>query len=602
MGKVLRMLFLVFILITGSSGNNSIPRPEYPRPEMEREHWQNLNGWWDFAFDFSNTGEERGFPMGKNFDRKILVPFAPESKLSGIGFLDFMNAIWYKRMITVPESWRGKRILLHFEAVDYKTSVWINGKKIGEHEGGYTPFSFDITDFLKQGENLLILKAYDERRSGLQPSGKQSNRFDSYGCLYRRTTGIWQTVWMEPIHEVFIQKYRVLSDIDNGEINILVYMNKVPEHGDLCMTVTYKGKKIFHCCKKAGKTVFFNGKIKKPELWEVNHPELYDLEISYIKRKNILDRIKGYFGLRKIECRGNKIYFNNKPIFLRMVLDQGFYPEGIYTAPSDEDIKNDIIISKNLGFDGARLHQKVFERRSLYWADRLGYIVWGEFGDWGLDISKPESSLIFVKQWSEVIERDFNHPSIIGWCPFNEQWNVPFSKLVSYIYKFTKLIDPTRLVIDSSGGFHSVSPDIYDAHNYEHNPEKFKKDFEGLLLSPPKIFVTGGEEKNAPYNGQPFFVSEYGGIWWNPGQKDEKAWGYGERPRSEKEFIERYRKLTEALLFNPAVAGFCYTQLYDIEQEVNGLYTFDRKPKFDPEIFRKINQQKSATEIESKKF
>jgi len=297
-----------------------------------------------------------------------------------------------------------------------------------------------------------------------------------------------------------------------------------------------------------------------------------------------------------VEARGRRIYVNSRPIFLRLVLDQGFYPDGIYTAPTEEALKKDIEISLSLGFDGARLHQRVFEQRFLYWADRLGYLVWGEYADWGLDISRPDSFLIFAREWAEAVERDFSHPSLIGWCPFNEKWEQAFPGLIEGIFRLTKRLDPTRLVIDASGGYHYVSPDVYDSHNYEQNVAQFKEAFDGLLQTPPVVFVNGEPARHVPYAGQPYFVSEYGGIWWNPGQKDEKAWGYGARPKTEEEFLERYRKLTEALLFNPAVAGFCYTQLYDIEQEVNGLYAFDRKPKFNPAIFYRINQQKAAME------
>jgi beta-galactosidase/beta-glucuronidase len=573
-----------------------IPRPEYPRPEMVRADWLSLNGWWDFALDLSDSGEEKDFVEGKGFDKKILVPFAPESQLSGIGNLDFMTAVWYKRAFSLPETWKGKRALLHFEACDYKTTAWLNGKKVGEHEGGYTPFVFDLTDFLSPGENLLVVKAYDDVRSGLQPIGKQCQRLHSYSCLYRRTTGIWQTVWLEPVAQNYIENCRVYPDVDNGEALIFVEFHWAPEEGDLRLRVSGKGKEEFTAQKKAEKEAVFSVKLKNPKLWGIRQPNLYDLEIAYFCQNREEDKISGYFGLRKVETRGDKIYLNNKPIFLRTVLDQGFYPDGIYTAPSDEALKNDIEISLGLGFDGARLHQRVFERRFLYWADRLGYIVWGEFADWGLDLSRPESYLTFTREWGEAMERDFNHPSLIGWCPLNERWEASFPGIIENIFHFTKRLDPTRLVIDSSGGYHFASPDVYDSHNYDQDAEKFKAAYDGLLQSPPVIFVNGERERHTPYQGQPYYVSEYGGIWWNPGQKDEKAWGYGERPRTEEEFLERYKKLTEALLFNPSVAGFCYTQLYDIEQEVNGLYTFDRRPKFDPEYFKRINQQKAAIE------
>jgi len=593
---VLTVLFLFITVTLRPATAEDIPRPEYPRPEMVRSDWLNLNGRWDFALDLSASGEEKKFVQGEGFDKRILVPFAPESPLSGIGHLDFMRAVWYKRTFTIPDGWKGKRILVHFEACDYKTTVWLNGQKAGEHRGGYTPFSFDLTAHLVPGENVLIVKADDDTRSGLQPIGKQSQRLNSYSCLYRRTTGIWQTVWLEPVPENYIERYSVTPDLDNGEAFISLYLNRTPDGGEVALQVKERDKVVFSAIKKAAKLVPFSVKLKNPRPWAVGAPHLYDFEVTLTAENGAEDKVGGYFGLRKVEARGDKIYFNNRPLFLRTVLDQGFYPDGIYTAPSDEALKNDIIISLGLGFDGARLHQRVFERRFLYWADKLGYIVWGEFADWGLDLSRPESFLIFSREWSEAMVRDIQHPSLIGWCPFNERWGENFAGTIEGIFELTKSLDPTRLVIDSSGGYHEAQPDVYDSHNYEQDVAKFKGAFDGLLLSPPQVFINAKKEKHTGYQGQPYFVSEYGGIWWNPGQKDEKAWGYGARPRTEEEFLSRYKQLTEALLFNPKVAGFCYTQLYDIEQEVNGLYTFDRKPKFDPEFFKRVNQQKAESE------
>ncbi len=594
---VISMAYLIICLGQApEAAAEEIPRPEYPRPEMVRAEWQNLNGWWDFAFDLSNSGEEKEFIQGRGFDKKILVPFAPESELSGIGNLDFMTAVWYKRAFTLPSAWSGKRVKLNFEACDYRTTVWLNGKRVGDHLGGYTPFSFDLTDFLIPGENQLVVKAFDDVRSGEQPAGKQSQRLHSYSCLYRRTTGIWQTVWLEPVAEDYIVKYTVLSNADSGEAFVKMELNRTPDQGMITLRVSQQGKEEYSAVKKAEKTTAFLVKLKSPKWWSIRQPNLYDLEIVYSRRNQDLDRVSGYFGLRKLEARGPKVYLNNKSLFLRTVLDQGFYPDGIYTAPSDEALKNDILISLGLGFDGARLHQRVFERRFLYWADQLGYIVWGEFADWGLDLGRPESYLVFSREWGEAVERDLNHPSLVGWCPLNERWGRNYPGVIENLFRFTKLLDPSRFVIDASGGYHMASPDVYDCHNYEQDVAKFKAVYDGLLQSPPVIFVNGDRERHTPYGGQPYFVSEYGGIWWNPGQKDEKAWGYGARPRTEEEFLDRYKKLTEALLFNPKVAGFCYTQLYDIEQEVNGLYTFDRKPKFDPEFFKRINQQKAAIE------
>ncbi|MCX7974780.1 MAG: beta-galactosidase [Candidatus Aminicenantes bacterium] len=580
----------------GQALSENIPRPEYPRPQLYRESWFNLNGYWDFAFDFSDSGEEAGKAQGYGFDRKIIVPFAPESSLSGIGFLDFMPAVWYKRTFTLPESWAKKRILLHFEACDYDTTVWINGEKVGRHEGGYTPFSFDVTPYLKPGENMIIVRARDDVRSRRQPTGKQSHRLESYSCLYRRTTGIWQTVWLEAVPDTFIQQLRFYPQKERGQAALFVYFNHSPEKGQLFVRFHFQGKEVFKVSLPAEKITYVPIKVEKVKLWGIKEPNLYEAEIIYLQGKEEIDRVKSYFGFRSIESRGNLIYLNGKPIFLRFVLDQGFYPDGIYTAPSDEALRRDIELAQAFGFNGARLHQKVFERRFLYWADRLGYLVWGEFPDWGLDLSLGENFLTFQREWREAIERDFNHPALIGWCPFNERWDEIYPGFIEEIYYLTKELDPTRLVIDASGGYHLVQPDVYDAHNYDQNIETFAQAFAGLLENPPKVFVNGDPKRHQPYQGQPYFVSEYGGIWWNPGQQDEKGWGYGARPKSANEFLERYRRLTEVLINNPKIAGFCYTQLYDIEQEVNGLCNFNRQPKFSPSLIRSINEQVAAIE------
>jgi hypothetical protein len=290
------------------------------------------------------------------------------------------------------------------------------------------------------------------------------------------------------------------------------------------------------------------------------------------------------------------ILLNNKPVYQRLVLDQGFYPTGIYTAPTDEDLRNDIEISMGLGFNGARLHEKVFEARFLYWADKLGYLVWGEHANWGLNITTPMGLERFLPEWIEVLERDYNHPSIVGWCPFNETWDLNGTKqddnILKLVYQATKAIDKTRPVIDTSGNFHVIT-DIFDVHDYDQNPETFSQRYEGLKTG-EDVYVSFPQRQK--YDGQPYFVSEYGGIWWNPGQTDQNSWGYGNRPKSEEEFIKRYKGLTETLLQHPKMCAFCYTQLYDVEQEVNGLYTYDRKPKFDPEIIKAVNSQKAAIE------
>jgi beta-galactosidase/beta-glucuronidase len=312
-----------------------------------------------------------------------------------------------------------------------------------------------------------------------------------------------------------------------------------------------------------------------------------------VEGDRVVDRLRSYFGLRSLGVRGPALLLNGEPLFQRLVLDQGFYPDGIYTAPSDDELRADVERGMAMGFNGARMHQKVFEERFLYWADRLGYLVWDEFPNWGLDLSRPEALEVVMPQWLEVVARDASHPSVAGWCPFNETQRDQRGEILCAVYRATKALDPTRPVIDTSGYVH-VETDLFDVHDYDQNPESFAARYAPLAQDGP-AFVRFPEH-SAPYQGQPYWVSEYGGIWWNPGQTDEVAWGYGERPRSESEFLARYRALTETLLNHPRMCAFCYTQLTDIEQEVNGLYTYDRRPKFAPAVIRAINTQPAAVE------
>lgn len=574
---------------------NSVPRPEYPRPQLVRENWINLNGCWEFEIDHGNSGKARKLYEAEKLQGKILVPFCPESKLSGVEYKDFMAAVWYRREFEVPENWTSNRILLHFGAVDYDAEVWVNGVSAGKHRGGYTSFTFDITNLVKTGKNIVTVCAEDDLRSGLQPRGKQSSEFYSHGCDYTRTTGIWQTVWLECVPKEYIVSFKCYPDPANSYLHIEALLNE-----SMC-GYSFKAEALYNnvnvgsdSATVTGNTVRLSLKLSEVHLWDVGQPELYDLYITLANNDKDIDRIKSYFGLRIVSFDDNAILINGKPVFQRLVLDQGFYPDGIYTAPTDEDLKKDIQLSLDMGFNGARLHQKVFEPRYLFWADKMGYLVWGEQGNWGLDITTSKGLERFLPEWIEAVERDFNHPAIVGWCPFNETWDLNGTRqndeVLRITYNVTKAIDSTRPVIDTSGNFHVVT-DIFDIHDYEQNPEVFASYFEPMKNG-GEVYVTFKNRQR--YEGQPYFVSEYGGIWWNPG--DEAGWGYGQRPASEEEFIERYKGLTEALLNNPKICALCYTQLYDVEQEVNGLYTYGRKAKFNPEIIKAINSQKAAIE------
>lgn len=598
----------------------NIPRPEHPNPQWERKNWQNLNGEWEFEFDFGCTAINRNRFEAEKLDGKITVPFCPESELSGIGYKDFINAVCYKRNFEITKEQLCGRVILHFGAVDYKCTLYINGKTAGEHIGGFSSFEFDITKYLHEGDNSLFLHVTDDHRTGLQGSGKQSSEYDSHGCFYTRSTGIWQTVWLEFVPEKYIKSAKYYPDTDNQSVTII---GETEGCGIVEATSCIDGKEVGKAVAKSGGHFVLTVELSEKLVWEVGKGGLYDLELKFGN-----DSVKSYFGLRDIAIDGYKVFINGESVFQRLVLDQGFYPDGIYTAPTKEALLNDIMISLNAGFNGARLHQKVFEPLFLYYADKLGYIVWGEYANWGIDYSEPAAAVNFINEWSDVLKRDFNHPAIVGWCPFNETWNyvekyvcgmenavsnrlrakAKSSRILETAYRITKLYDSTRPCIDTSGNFHVIT-DIYDIHDYEQNPVKFAEIFK-MFNEKGEFDMSGFKPDEYPYfyctyeyqKGMPAFVSEYGGIKWDVsclGAKTDdckSSWGYGQAPMSEEEFISRYKGLTEVLLFNKNMFGFCYTQLYDVEQERNGLYTYDRKPKFDMEIFRKINSQKAAIE------
>ena len=585
----------------------NIPRAEHPNPQWERETWKNLNGPWEFEFDFGCSAVERRLWEKERFDREILVPFCPESRLSGIGYTDFINGVAYRRNFELSQEELSGRVLLHFGAVDYEASVYVNGTLVGSHKGGYTSFCFDITKHVAPGPNTLFVAVKDDVRSGLQPKGKQAHLYASSGCDYTRTTGIWQTVWLEFVPERHIQSAKYYPDPANGKVTVT---GLVQGQGTLQLTALWEDKPVGEAALSV-EDGFFTVQLDLSEthLWEPGKGGLYTLLLSFGE-----DRVKSYFGLRTAKFQGRKFLLNGKSLFQRFVLDQGFYPEGIYTAPTEEDLVKDIQLSFAAGFNGARLHEKVFEARFLYHCDRLGYLVWGEYPNWGLDHAHPLSTETYLNQWSEAVERDFNHPAIIGWCPFNETWGYREEReknaLLTSLYKLTKRLDPTRPCIDSSGNYRILS-EVYDIHDYDQDTQSFQARWDGLT---DRIRETGGvipaEDPffnsapegpsgrapffNQPYDNQPIFISEYGGIRW-PDDTVE-GWGYGNAPATPEEFFARYKGLTEALLNNPEIFGFCYTQLYDVEQEVNGLYTYGRVQKFDISLIRKINQQKAAIE------
>jgi len=572
-----------------------IPRPEHPQPQFRRKRWLNLNGPWEFGVDCPGSGLQRGWQSGHGFDRTIIVPFAPESASSGLALKDFMPSVWYRRMFRVPQEWQGDRILLHFGAVDYEASVWVNDRLVAMHSGGQSPFQADITEALRAGDNELVVLARDDTRSPLQPTGKQSQRYESYGCLYTRTTGIWQTVWLEPVPRAHIAGIRIMPDLASGNIVVQAAPQGLTAGMSVRCRVTAEGEEIAVARTSAAAPVtMLILDMPSPRAWSPGDPFLHDMEIELVSGDRVVDSCASYFGMRSIELDGSRFLINGERICQRLVLDQGFYPDGIYTAPSDEALRGDIELAQAVGFNGARLHQKVFEPRFLYWADRLGYLVWGEYPSWGMDIGSAQAVTGMLAEWSAVVARDQAHPSIVGWCPFNETGGDRPAGPQTLLLAMTKALDPGRPVLDTSGYVHVPGSDVYDSHDYDQDPETFRSRHGPFASGEPPY--RNSPEADAPYTGQPYFVSEFGGIKWNPGAAVAEGWGYGEGPGTEAEFMARLAGLVGVLLDNPRMFGFCYTQLYDVEQEVNGLYTYDRRCKFDVGALRSIFAGESAYE------
>lgn len=569
----------------------AIPRPEYPRPQFVREGWLNLNGQWQFEIDHGCSGEARGLVEAETLSGEITVPFCPESRLSGVEYKDFMHCVWYKRLFVLPPEAQGQRVFIRFGAADYRTRVWVNGVLCGKHEGGYTSFGFEITKAVQEGLNMITVCCEDDNRDPMQPRGKQSELYHSHKCDYTRTTGIWQTVWLEWTGAAMMEQVFITPDAENARVSIRVKLSEAAGCV-LAAEAYFEGDGVGAAvCETAGDHAEISIDLANRELWDIGQPNLYDLKLTLSRDGEIMDCIDSYFGLRSVAIANRRFLLNGRPIYQRLVLDQGFYPDGIYTAPTDEALKRDIELSLAMGFNGARLHQKVFEARFLYWADHLGYLCWGEMGSWGLDHSQIGALAAFQKEWLEAVERDYSAPCIIGWCPFNETWDVSGhaqnDDVLALTYRLTKALDKTRPCIDTSGNYHVIT-DIYDVHDYNQDPAVFRERYNGDMDPIYERFP----KRQQPREGELFFMSEYGGIRWSEGD----GWGYGEGPKTKEEFLARYQGLTEPLQDNPSMMGFCYTQLTDVEQEQNGLYTYDRVPKFDPAVIAAFNKRKAACE------
>ncbi|MBT1636269.1 glycoside hydrolase family 2 protein [Clavibacter michiganensis] len=598
-----------------------IPKPEHPRPQSTRPDWLILNGAWSFERDRGDSGLERGL-LERELAEEILVPFAPESIASGIGDVDFLTAVWYRRRVRIPAGWSGRRVLLHFGAVDHDATVWVGGEEVARHRGGFTSFTADLGVRAYEEELVITVRARDTRDEP-QARGKQATWYANTECFYTRTTGIWQTVWLEPVPEAHIRQAHIEPQLGDASFTVTPELSHRTAGLRFEAVLRDAAGEITRAAVPAelGARVVLRIPADRVRPWSPEDPHLYDIALRLVDGTGddarVVDEVASYGGLRSIAIDGQDLLLNGRRVFQRLVLDQGYWPDTLMTSPDDAALVRDIELSMAAGFTGARLHQKVFEERFLFHADRLGYLVWGEFGDWGAggglgkDAQQPTAS--FITQWIEAVERDRSHPSIVGWCPLNETYQPLHDRITQLddvtagMYRATKAADPSRPVLDASGYSHRVpGADVYDSHSYEQDPDAFRREQAGLADGRPFVNDLDGRAMSVPYAGQPFFVSEYGGIWWNPAEAEAAAddadperavsWGYGERVRTVEEWHARFRGLTEVLLEDPRMFGYCYTQLTDTFQEQNGIYDAQRRPKFDIARIRAVQEQRAAYE------
>ncbi|MBI2680164.1 MAG: glycoside hydrolase family 2 [Candidatus Solibacter usitatus] len=601
----MRFQVLLTLAALSLAAAQEIPRPEYPQPQFQRADWLNLNGNWEFEFDDANKGLDQDWAAGATkFSRKITVPFCFESRRSGIGDTSFHPWVWYRRSISVPENWKGRRVLLHFGAVDYRATVWVNGRLAGRHEGGNTPFQFDITPLLKAGSNALTVRAEDPPTDRYIPRGKQYWEPKSRSIFYTRTSGIWQTVWLEAAGDSYLRGVRITPGMD-GNVRFDARLARGSTDLEFHAAVSAGGKTVATASGPGGaERAAISAVVADPKLWSLENPQLYDVTFELRRGGAVLDKVTSYFGFRSVGIANGRVTLNGRPTYLKMILDQGYWPETILTPPSDEALQFDIRIAKDMGFNGARKHQKLEDPRFLYWADKMGFLVSSEMANaWLFDDAYAER---FTREWMETVDRDYNHPSIVIWVPINESWGTPDladrrqQNHLKALYTLTHSLDATRLVIDNEGWEHTNMTDLFALHDYTRTGELLYERYKEL--GRPNAPVPNNHRAAlAPgyaYNGSPFLLSEFGGIAFIPAghQVPEESWGYAGVEKSADAALERLAGLYRAIARIPAFAGICYTQLTDVEQEVNGLFTYDRKPKFDVRRIKEINDNISGNQ------
>lgn len=582
--------------------NTPIPRPEHPRPDFVRDTFLNLNGLWQFAFDDEDRGLAQGwFAPGHLLPRQIVVPFAYQTPASGVGTEETHPILWYRRSFAVPPEMAGKRLLLRFGAVDYACRVFVNGQQAGEHRGGYTPFALDITHLVRDGENDLCLRVED-RADCTQPRGKQYWDQGLMGCWYTPVSGIWQTVYLEAVGDYALTQIHVTPDIDRSQAAIELALDRFPAAPlTVRVQVSFRGKPVKRLSLETVDRqvripvdMVAKGDLDPVRLWRPGEPNLYDLSVRLLEGDREHDHVDTYFGMRKVEVVNGQFLLNNSPLYQRLVLDQGYWPQSLLTPPSDEAIQKDIELTLALGFNGARKHQKMEDPRYYYWADKMGLLVWGEVPS-PYDFA-DETVRNLAETFLGFIDRDFNHPSLIVWVPLNESWGVrqiyadPRQQATGrMLYHMGKAADGSR-PISTNDGWEQVVTDINGLHDYTAEKEVMAKHFESRekvekTAADHRMSFARGEE---PTGREAFMVTEFGGIAFATiGQQGSmggmETWGYHGKVTDEAEFLKRFGGVLEAVRELPYCEGYCYTQLTDVMQEINGLLTPQREPKVAPE-------------------
>ncbi len=584
--------------------------PAYPRPQLVRNHWQSLNGSWKFTFDHDRKFKYPSDPIPWNHE--IRVPFPPESEASGIGDQGFHAVCWYEREFDMRSD--GMRVLLHFGAVDYRAIVWVNGQKVVEHEGGHTPFSADITGTLKEdGRQTVTVYVEDDPLDLAKPRGKQDWQLEAHSIWYPRTTGIWQTVWVEKVAATYIERLRWTPHFEGFEIGCEAFIA-----GDYSENLTIEVK-ISHDAKiladdrymviggeahrKIGLSDPGIDDSRNELLWSPERPTLLDVEVILRDGEQVLDRITSYTALRSAHINRDRFMLNGRPYYLRLVLDQGYWPDTLLTAPNDDALRRDVELAKEMGFNGVRKHQKIEDPRYLYWADKLGLLVWEEMPS--AYRFSPQAINRLVREWAEVMERDYSHPCIIVWVPFNESWGVPnltsiqaHRNAVEALYHLTRTLDATRPVIGNDG-WEASATDILGIHDYDADPERIRARYGSSAQQElfdrrrpgGRILTLDGY----PHRGQPIVLTEFGGIAYdkNRAKGVSSVWGYSQSD-SDQEFLTSYQNLLEAVSGTAMFSGFCYTQFADTFQEANGLLNADRSPKVPMEEIRAATTQNTS--------